>query len=164
MSLAKKISYVIIFSLFLVACGKSSKKEQKSNTPYKKQEQKKSEKKPAKKSTVLIDMDNKGIGPVKSLKFKSLDSEMADKGKTIFKQKCVACHRENKRLIGPAMKGIYDRRAPEWVMNMMLNPTEMLKKDPIAIAQLKEYNNVIMIDQNLSEEDARALAEYFRTL
>ena len=42
-------------------------------------------------------------------------------------------------MIGPAIKGIYERRSPEWVMNIMLNPTEMLKKDPVAIALLKEY-------------------------
>ena len=62
------------------------------------------------------------------------------------------------------MSGIYDRRSPEWVMNMMLNPDEMIKKDPIAKALLKEYNNAIMLNNNLSEEDARALAECLRTL
>jgi len=45
-----------------------------------------------------------------------------------------------------------------------LNPTEMLKEDPIAKALLKEYNNILMINQNLSEEEARAIAEYLRTL
>jgi hypothetical protein len=29
---------------------------------------------------------------------------------------------------------------------------------------LKEYNNAIMLNQNLKEEDARNLAEYLRTL
>ena len=62
------------------------------------------------------------------------------------------------------MKGIYDRRSPEWVMNIMLNPDQMLKEDPIAIALLKEYNNIIMINQNLTAEEAEKLAEYFRTL
>jgi hypothetical protein len=62
------------------------------------------------------------------------------------------------------MKGIYDRRSPAWVMNMILNPTEMLAKDETAIALLKEYNNVMMLNQNLSQEETRALAEYFRTL
>ncbi|MEM7380656.1 MAG: cytochrome c, partial [Bacteroidota bacterium] len=53
---------------------------------------------------------------------------------------------------------------PEWVMNMILNPDGMLKEDPIAKALLKEYDNSIMLNQNLSEEDARAVAEYLRTL
>jgi len=70
----------------------------------------------------------------------------------------------NRKLIGPAMNGIYERRSPEWVMNMLLNPTEMLKQDPIAKALLKEYNNVMMLNQNLEESEARAIAEYLRTL
>jgi hypothetical protein len=67
-------------------------------------------------------------------------------------------------MIGPAMQGVYERRNPAWVMNIMLNPDEMLQKDPIAIALLKEYNNAIMLNQNLTEEEARDLAEYLRTL
>ena len=70
----------------------------------------------------------------------------------------------NRKLIGPAMKGIYERRSPEWVMNMLLNPAEMLKKDPVAIALLKEYNNIMMLNQNLTNEEARSISEYLRTL
>ena len=44
------------------------------------------------------------------------------------------------------------------------NPDNMLKKDPIAKALLKEYNNAIMLNQNLSDDDTRAVAEYLRTL
>ena len=47
---------------------------------------------------------------------------------------------------------------------MLLNPTEMLKDDPIANALLKEYNNVMMLNQNLTNEEARSISEYLRTL
>ncbi len=67
-------------------------------------------------------------------------------------------------MIGPALKGVLERRSPEWVMNMIINPDVMLKEDPIAKALLKEYNNAIMLNQNLSEEDARNVTEYLRTL
>jgi mono/diheme cytochrome c family protein len=161
----KNSFFILFFSLLVIACGTDSKPETKKqkfqkrdqSTPRKQTNQ-------AEKEAIPIDMNNKGIGPISSLTFEALNQEMADQGKKIFKQKCVACHKENKRFMGPAMKGVYERRSPEWVMNMMLNPTEMLKKDPIAIALLKEYNNTIMINQNLTEEEARALAEYFRTL
>ncbi|MDH3795807.1 MAG: cytochrome c, partial [Flavobacteriaceae bacterium] len=114
---------------------------------------------------VPVDLDNKGIGPITELTFSdSIDEEMAAKGKSTFDAICIACHMTDQRMIGPAMTGVYERRSPEWVMNMILNPDEMLLKDPIAKALLKEYNNMIMLDQNLSEEDARAVAEYLRTL
>jgi hypothetical protein len=47
---------------------------------------------------------------------------------------------------------------------VLLNPTEMLKQDPIAKALLEEYNNVMMLNQNLSQEEARSISEYLRTL
>lgn len=93
-----------------------------------------------------------------------IDQELAATGEAKFNQICIACHQVEKRMIGPAMAGVMERRSPEWVMNMMLNPDGMLKEDPIAKALLKEYNNMIMTNQNLSEEDARALLEYLRTL
>jgi mono/diheme cytochrome c family protein len=114
---------------------------------------------------VPIDMDNKGVGPIKSVTFADeIDAELAAKGQKTFSTICVACHMAEQRLIGPALKGVFERRSPEWVMNMILNPDGMLKEDPIAQALLKEYNNAVMLNQNLSEEDARAVAEYLRTL
>jgi hypothetical protein len=46
----------------------------------------------------------------------------------------------------------------------LLNTQEMLQKDPIAKALLKEYNNAMMINQNLTEPEALAVLEYLRTL
>lgn len=114
---------------------------------------------------VPVDMNNKGVGPIKSVTFADeIDAEMAAKGQKTFSTICVACHMAEQRLIGPALKGVFERRSPEWVMNMILNPDGMLKEDPIAKALLKEYNNAVMLNQNLSEDDARAVAEYLRTL
>tara|TARA_R110002033_G_scaffold2661_7_gene17644 strand:- start:1116 stop:1595 length:480 start_codon:yes stop_codon:yes gene_type:complete len=114
---------------------------------------------------VPLDMNNKGVGPIKSVTFADeIDAELAAKGQKTFSTICVACHMAEQRLIGPALKGVFERRSPEWVMNMILNPDGMLKEDPIAKALLKEYNNAVMLNQNLSEDDARAVAEYLRTL
>ena len=59
--------------------------------------------------------------------------------------------------------GIYERRSPEWVMNMILNPEEMVKKNDIAKKLLAEYI-APMANQNLTEDEARAVVEYFRTI
>ena len=93
-----------------------------------------------------------------------LTRNLFKKGAAAYRSKCTACHAIDKKLIGPALKGIYKRRSPEWVVNLLLNPTEMLKKDPIAMALLKEYNNIMMLNQNLSEDEALAIAEFMRTL
>ena len=113
----------------------------------------------------LADLSNKGIGPVKNLELpKNIDQEMVTKGKAVYDSKCLACHKPDKKFIGPAPTGILERRSPEWVMNMILNPTEMLQKDPIAMQLLVDNNGAPMADQNLTEEEARQILEYFRTL
>lgn len=109
-------------------------------------------------------MDNKGIGPVKDLVLAELDPVMAAEGEQIFKQMCSACHKPEEKSIGPAPKGIMSRRSPEWIMNMILNPEEMVKYDPVAKQLLIEANLAPMANQNLTEEQARKILEYFRTL
>lgn len=110
-------------------------------------------------------MANKGIGPVTSVTLApEIDKAMADKGMEVYESKCSACHKTEEKFIGPAPKGILDRRSPEWVMNMILNPEEMTQKDPIARALLIEFNGSPMANQNLTQEEARSVLEYFRTL
>lgn len=108
---------------------------------------------------------NKGVGPIKSLTISDeIDPELVAVGKKIFETMCSACHKIDKKFIGPSPQGILSRRTPEWTMNMILNPVEMVEKDPIAKQLLIEANGAPMANQNLSEEDARAVLEYFRSL
>jgi mono/diheme cytochrome c family protein len=108
-------------------------------------------------------MKNKGIGPISSVSLGEIDADLAAKGESEFKTKCTACHKISKRHIGPGLKGVTERRSPEWIMNMILNPEGMVQKDPIAKQLLVEYNGAPMANQNLTEDEARAILEYFRT-
>lgn len=158
----KKIILVLALGAFLASCG--GKKEEKKEG-FEVSRTKSVEQKSDQGEGVPVDLDNKGVGPIKNLELPStIDPEMVARGKAKFDAICVACHMVDQRMIGPAMAGVLERRSPEWAMNMILNPTQMLKEDPIAKALLKEYNNAIMLDQNLSEEEARDLVEYLRTL
>lgn len=158
----KKVFLFLALGAFMASCG--GKKEEKKDG-FEVSRTKTEEKKAEISEGVPVDLDNKGVGPIKNLDFPDeIDQEMAARGQAKFDAICVACHMVDQRMIGPAMKGVYERRSPEWVMNMILNPDGMLKEDPIAKALLKEYNNAIMLDQNLTEEEARDVAEYLRTL
>lgn len=108
--------------------------------------------------------NNKGIGPIKSVELGEINNEMAAEGKIIYEELCTACHKPEKKFIGPAPIGLLDRRTPEWSMNMILNPEEMTQKDPIAKQLLIEANGAPMANQNLTEEQARKVLEYIRTL
>ncbi len=160
---------VMLITLF-ISCGGGEKKETPSSKiPAKKAAVKKA---PTEKATTkkvaqegTIDLNNKGIGPINSVEMAAtIDNAMADKGATIFKNKCSSCHRTNRKFIGPNPTGILSRRSPEWVMNMILNPQEMVQKDPIAKELLMKFNGSPMANQNLTKEEARAVLEYFRTL
>jgi mono/diheme cytochrome c family protein len=117
------------------------------------------------KPSETVDLTNKGIGPINNLELPAeIDQAMAAKGMEVYKTKCMACHKPDKKFIGPAPTGILERRTPEWIMNMILNPEEMTKNDPLAKALLIEFNGSPMANQNLTEEEARQVLEYFRTL
>ena len=155
----KVLTLLALVSFTFLSCG-GEKKEKPSYAPTKKEVVKKA-------TTEKVDinaptLDNKGIGPIKSLTLAAIDDQLVAKGKAVYKTNCSACHKFKKRYIGPALKGITQRRSPEWIMNMILNPEEMLKKDPVGIALIKEYN-APMANQQMKESDARAILEYFRT-
>ena len=108
---------------------------------------------------------NNGIGPIKSLELSNeIDTVLVNSGKESFEAKCTACHKIEKKFIGPSPKGILSRRTAAWVMNMILNPDQMILEDPIAKQLYVEANGAPMANQGLSEIEARAVLEYFRTL
>ena len=125
----------------------------------------KGEKKPAdmnsQTSTADDPMQNKGIGPVKSVTLGPLDAGMASKGKAVFTAKCSACHKLDEQVVGPALRGVTKRRSPEWIMNLILNTNEMVEKDPI-VKRLVAETFQKMTFQDVSEPDARNVLEFFR--
>jgi mono/diheme cytochrome c family protein len=116
-----------------------------------------------KKEVTKVDpMTDKGVGTIKSISLGEIDSTMVAEGEVIFKAKCTACHKISKRFVGPGLKGVTERRTPEWIMNMILDPELMVKENEIAKQLLIEYV-APMANQNLTEDEARKILEYFRT-
>src|SRR5690554_7237326 len=61
-----------------------------------------------------IDLVNKGVGPVKSVTIaETIDQALAKRGQEVYEKNCTACHKVDKKFIGPAPKGILERRTPE---------------------------------------------------
>jgi mono/diheme cytochrome c family protein len=107
--------------------------------------------------------EGKGVGPVTTVNLGTgIDQALADKGKAVFEAKCTACHKFGERYVGPDLAGVTERRKPEWIMNMVLNPENMVQQDPTAKELLGEFMTQ-MPNQNLTQEEARAVLEYFRT-
>lgn len=166
--MVNSLKFLLCLFLF-VSCGNSQSSE-KEKFSYERIKKDKKEKVIVNndnhdlKASEMVDLVNKGIGPIKEMDFDEINPQLVNAGEEIFKNMCSACHKVGKKFIGPKPNKIFDRRTPEWVMNMILNPEEMTKNDPIAKKLLVEFNNAPMANQNLTEYEARAIVEYFRTL
>lgn len=161
--------FVLFFSILLLSCGG---KEEKKKEGFSVDRQKSTTEQPkaapeakTMKASERIDLTSKGVGPIKSITLDAeIDQALAKQGEEVYSQMCLACHRIGKKFIGPAPNGILERRTPEWVMNMILNPEGMVKEDPLAKDLLIEFNGAPMANQGLTEDQTRAVLEYFRTL
>lgn len=142
---------------FVYSCGGDGKK--KADTTPKEVEV---EKVPEKIDITKAYMDDKGIGPITSIEIGDLDEKLVNLGLETYKTNCTACHKLKKRYIGPALDKITKRRSPEWIMNMIINPELMLEKNALAKALITEYN-APMANQQMTEEQARAILEFFRS-
>lgn len=92
----------------------------------------------------------------------NLDASLATSGEKVYSVKCSGCHKlTDERLVGPGWKGVTMRHKPEWILNFSTNTDAMLDKDPKAQAQL-EICLVRMPNQNLTDDDARAVYEFMR--
>ncbi|MEM7514517.1 MAG: cytochrome c [Bacteroidota bacterium] len=150
---------IILITLLTIQC-KQKQKEVKGDFSFAKKETPK-----LVKDSTTINLTTKGVGPIDSISLsEEIDGAMASQGKEIYEQKCNACHKVGSTFIGPPPNGILERRSPEWVMNMILNPGEMVEKDSLAKALFMEFNGQMMTNQNVTVEEARAMLEYFRTL
>jgi len=147
-----KLIALFVFALLISSCGNDKAKKEIKETPVKKEV----------KSELVDPMTDKGVGPITSITLGEINQAMATEGEAIYKAKCTACHKLSKRFVGPGLKGITQRRTPEWIMNMILNPEVMVVKNAAAKQLLIEYS-APMANQSLTEDEARKILEYFRT-
>ncbi len=101
------------------------------------------------------------------LSFNVLAQEAVDEtrqkaGRKIFRQLCSSCHKLDKKLIGPALGGVEERRENEWLKQWIRNNAEFRATgDADAIAIYEEYNGSNMqAFPQLSDEDIDNILYY----
>lgn len=151
------LSAVLI--IFIWGCGGKS---DQNNTPQSDNQQSASQNNSTDASGLTPFQLKNGIGPItEPLKLGPIDPALVKKGEKIFKTKCSACHRLDERYVGPAQRNLVERRSPEYIINMMMNPSGMLAQHPEAKKLLAQYMTP-MPNQNLTIDDAKALLDFFR--
>lgn len=158
----KKLAIIVCLGLFIASCGGSASDNgvapATDNTTAAKTDQ------PSTTASGNPSYDpNRGEGKFTTVDVgEKLDATMASNGEKIYGVKCSSCHKvTDEKLVGPGWKDVTHRHSAPWIMNFITNTDAMLDKDPKAQAAL-EICLVRMPNQNLSDDDARALYEFMR--
>ncbi len=83
------------------------------------------------------------------------DEAIIAKGATLFvENQCNTCHAVERKLVGPALKGINDRREVPWLINFIKNSSKVIQSgDAYAVALYNEYNKTLMPSHEYLTDD-----------
>jgi mono/diheme cytochrome c family protein len=83
-------------------------------------------------------------------------------GKSLWNANCAACHKLDKKLVGPALGDVTERRTTEWLVRWIRNNQELRESgDKDAIAVWEEYNKSAMPNYpQFSEQDVLDILAY----
>jgi len=156
-SFMKKLIVLGIFAGFFAACGGNNQKNSSSATND-----------TTAGTAVTEESGNpsydpkRGEGKFKNVEAGPFDAALAEKGKSIYNTKCQSCHKlTDEKLVGPGWKGVTKKHTAAWILNFITNPDAMLDQDP----ELKEQLEICMVrmpNQNLTDDDAKAVYEFMR--
>lgn len=94
------------------------------------------------------------------------DEAIIKQGETLFNENvCNTCHKVERKLVGPALAGVYDRRSLDWIYSWVKNSQKMIAAgDPQAVALYAEYNQTMMQSYDLEDEQILAILAYVRNV
>lgn len=85
-------------------------------------------------------------------------------GETIFTSRCAACHSIEKRLVGPALVNVDQRRSEQWLVNFIRSSQTVIKGgDKYAVSLFNEFNQTIMPDHtDLTEDKIKSVISFIK--
>jgi cytochrome c551/c552 len=85
------------------------------------------------------------------------------RGKMLWTNRgCGSCHGIGKKMAGPDLAGLEQRRSKEWINKWLKDTDVMLASDSTAQAMLAEWKGIRMPKQNMSDQDVDAILSYLR--
>lgn len=85
----------------------------------------------------------------------------AQDGKALFRTTCAACHTMDQNLVGPALKGVTERRETEWLYSFIRNSQAMIQDgDPLAVELFEKFNKVPMPPHNMTDDEIASILDY----
>lgn len=89
----------------------------------------------------------------------------AQDGEKLFKGNCAACHKVDKKLVGPPLKGVQEKWEGRDIKAWIKNSQQYLKDNPgdaDAQAIYEEYNKAVMTPIALNDEQIDAVLKYIK--
>lgn len=97
------------------------------------------------------------------IKAQEVEGDIAH-GKEIWNANCAACHKMERKLVGPALGNVMERRSVEWLIKWIRNNQELRESgDEQAIAVWEEYNKAAMPNYpQFSDQDIMDVLAYIQ--
>ena len=74
-----------------------------------------------------------------------VDAARQSEGRKLYKSLCASCHKLDRKLVGPALGKVEERRENEWLLAWIKNNAELRASgDRDAIGIYEEYNGAVM--------------------
>ncbi len=92
------------------------------------------------------------------------DEAIIKNGESLFKDwGCNTCHAVDRKVVGPALAGVYDRRTLPWIYEFVRNSSKVIASgDPQAVAVYNEFNQLQMPNHDLEDNDILAIMAYVK--
>ena len=91
------------------------------------------------------------------------ETESYQAGQKLFKDNCASCHKLDRKMTGPALKGSHTKYPKEWLYSWIKNSQAMVKGgDPDALKIFNEYNGSVMTSFALSNAEIDNILEYIK--
>lgn len=100
---------------------------------------------------------------VLSIIFLNLDAQKS--GKTIFENRCQACHKvSNEKLVGPGLAHVNKRRDQDWLIKFIRNSQAVIESgDETAKKLFNEFNQTLMpANKDLSDQEIKNVLNYIK--
>lgn len=92
------------------------------------------------------------------------DEAIIEQGGSLFKEwGCNTCHAVERKVVGPALGGIYNRRDLPWIYAFVRNSSQVIGSgDEYAVNLYNEYNNLQMPNHDLSDEQILSIISWVK--
>lgn len=95
-----------------------------------------------------------------SINLSAQQSDVAN-GEKLYKANCAACHKLDKKLIGPALKGITEKREQEWLIAWIKDNNALVASGDKLAKEVQDSNPAVMIAYpQFSDQDVIDILEY----